>query len=70
MFDELRDMSDESSEMEERDEIFYDLEAEAAPEVRVFGMTVGQRLIIAILLLATVTVLGMSCLLVFEKVWF
>jgi hypothetical protein len=70
MFDDLREMSDESSEMEERDEIFYDLEAEAAPEVRVFGMTVGQRFFIAILLLATVAVLGMSCLLVFEKVWY
>lgn len=70
MFDELREMSDESSEMEEMDEMFYDLEAEAAPEVRIFGMTVGQRFIIAFLLLATVAVIGMSCLLVFEKVWF
>jgi hypothetical protein len=70
MFDELRGMSDESSEMEGTEEMFYDLEAEAAPEVRIFGMTVGQRFIIAILLLATVAVLGMSCLLVFEKVWF
>ena len=70
MFDELRGMSDESSEMEEMDEMFYNLEAEAAPEVRIFGMTVGQRFFIAILLLATVAVIGMSCLLVFERVWF
>ena len=41
----------------------------AAPERKIFGMSAGQRLLLSILLFATVFLLGLSCLLVTNKVW-
>lgn len=41
----------------------------AAPERRIFGMTAGQRLVLSILLFATVFVLGLACLMVTQRIW-
>jgi hypothetical protein len=66
MFDDLRDRSMER--MEPRS----GLAAPAAapqPERRIFGMTAGQRLVISIMLLATIFVVGLMCLLVTGRIW-
>ncbi|MEK6588171.1 MAG: hypothetical protein AABY97_04955 [Chloroflexota bacterium] len=41
----------------------------AAPERRIFGMTAGQRLVLSILLFASVFLLGLTCLVVTNKIW-
>jgi hypothetical protein len=41
----------------------------AQPERRMFGMTASQRLVIAIMLLATVFVVGLMCLMVTGRIW-
>ncbi len=69
MFDNLREAS-------ERSDLFDDVaaaEAKAArrrPKPRRFGMTAGQRFFLSLLLLATVTVVGVMCLVVFQKIYF
>lgn len=66
MFDDLRETPEEGPALE------IGVPArpkKAAPERRIFGMTSGQRFVLALLLLATVFVLGLSCLLVTEKLW-
>jgi hypothetical protein len=67
MFDNLRQISDED-EVEEQ----YPFEVEPVyqPPRRIFGMTAAQRFFISLLLLGTVIVMGISCLLVFEKIWY
>jgi hypothetical protein len=64
MYDDLRNMSDGEDYLEEQD--VYE---EYIPQTTVFGMTAGQRLLIAVLLLATVIVMGLMALLVTTKVW-
>jgi hypothetical protein len=64
MYDDLRNMSDGESYFEEPE--FYE---EDIPQTPIFGMTAGQRLLISILLLATVIVMGLMALLVTAKVW-
>lgn len=66
MFDDLRDSSEEEPALE--------IGAQArpkssGPEPRIFGMTAGQRLVLSILFFATVFVLGLSCLLITERLW-
>jgi len=39
------------------------------PERRIVGMTAAQRLVISIMLLATVFILGLMCLLVTGRIW-
>ena len=69
MFDSLRDMSDDSTEFEQPVDTIFESEPYDAGAGRFLGMTAGQRLVISILLLATVIVLGLTCLMVTEKVW-
>ena len=40
------------------------------PPRRIFGMTAGQRFFVSLLLLGTIIVMEISCLLVFEKIWY
>ncbi|MFV1858686.1 MAG: hypothetical protein ACC647_04970 [Anaerolineales bacterium] len=66
MFDDLRD----SPEEDPISNAGFAYESEpAGPEFRIFGMTAGQRLIISLMLLATVFILGLSCTLVTTKIW-
>ena len=70
MFDSLRDMSDDSTEFEQPVDTIFEPEPYDPEAGRFLGMTAGQRLVISILLLATVIVLGLTCLMVTEKIWF
>ena len=66
MFDDLRDTPEEDP----ISNAGFAYEAEPArPELRIFGMSAGQRLIISLMLLATVFILGLSCTLVTTKIW-
>ncbi|MGA9533998.1 MAG: hypothetical protein WBR18_14855 [Anaerolineales bacterium] len=64
MYDDLRNMSDDENYFEDPE--IYE---EDIPQTPIFGMTAGQRLLISILLLATVIVMGVMALLVTAKVW-
>jgi hypothetical protein len=66
MFDDLRDRSME--DMSPRGRMAAPVET-AQPERRIIGMTAAQRLVIAIMLLATVFVLGLMCLMVTGRIW-
>ncbi len=66
MFDDLRDRSVE--EMAARAGIPAPAQP-PQPERRIIGMTAAQRLVISIMLLATVFIVGLMCLLVTGKVW-
>jgi hypothetical protein len=68
MFDNLRELSDVDG-VEEADVIYSEAARQAMPETRIWGMTSGQRVVLALLLLATVFVLGSTCLLVTQKIW-
>lgn len=66
MFDELRETADDEPALE----IGARPKRKAAgPEPRIFGMTAGQRLVLSILFFATVFVLGLSCLLITQRLW-
>lgn len=67
MYDDLRDLSDPGDYFEEEEE--FEEYQESIPQTPVMGMTAGQRLLISILLLATVAVVGMMFLLVFARIW-
>lgn len=67
MFDDLRDTPEEDPISNAG--FAYEPEA-AGPEPRIFGMTAVQRLVISLMLLATVVILGLSCTLVTSKIWF
>lgn len=69
MYDDLRDLSDPGDYFEEEEEEAFEEYKPSIPQTPVLGMTAGQRLLISILLLATVAVVGMMFLLVFTKVW-
>lgn len=68
MFDNLRELSDGSMEFKGERERVFEVNDQFVPERRIFGMTSGQRLVLAILLLSTVLVMGAACLLVTGKV--
>ena len=70
MFDNLRELTDGSAEFEQPQEGLFDIQIEETPDTPVFGMTTGQRFVLSILLLATVLVMGATCLLVTGKVWY
>jgi hypothetical protein len=67
MFDNLRDMSEDSDLFQEVGDEEPAAKRVRRPGKRFLGMTPGQRFILAILLLFTVVVLGMMCLLVLGK---
>jgi hypothetical protein len=71
MFDNLREISDGSDEFDEPIESIFeqDFEEAGVGDGRIMGMTAGQRFFISLMLLATVIVLGITCLMVTEKVW-
>jgi hypothetical protein len=69
MFDNLREMSDDTSEFDEPMESFLEPDLEEVGEGRFMGMTAGQRFLISLMLLATVIVLGITCLMVTQKIW-
>ena len=72
MFDNLRELSDDSAlfpESEElEDEEVEEEELPPTPEVRLLGMTAVQRFILSVLLLGTVLVVGALCLMVTRKI--
>ena len=70
MVDDLRDKTGDQ-EYFEGFEDDYDYETDFSPNPRLFlGMTPIQRLVIALMMLLMVCVMGMSLLLVTEKVLF
>lgn len=69
MFDNLRDISDDSAEFDEPVDSIFEPELEEAGDGRIMGMTAGQRFFISLMLLATVIVIGITCLMVTQKVW-
>lgn len=68
MFDNLREASGQSDPYEEQGEP-VEKGGARAPARRLFGMTAGQRLVISILLLATVIVMGLMCLVVTGRIY-
>lgn len=67
MFDNLREMSDDSALFQEVGDEQPAAKRVRRPRKKFLGMTPGQRFILAILLLFTVLVMGMMCLLVTQK---
>jgi hypothetical protein len=67
MFDDLRETPEEDPISNAG---FVYEEQPVGPEPRIMGMTAGQRLIISMMLLATVFILGLSFTLVLGKIWF
>lgn len=68
MFDNLREMTDGASLFDEAMDEDYEYEVVEKPERRIFGMTAGQRFVIALLLMGTVIVLGLACLMVTGRI--
>jgi hypothetical protein len=68
MFDNLREASGQSDLYEEQGGS-VDKGSVRAPARRLFGMTAGQRLVISILLMATVVIMGLMCLAITGKVY-
>lgn len=66
MYDDLRNLTEPGEYFDE--EMFEEYEVQI-PQTPIMGMTAGQRLLIAILLLATAAVIGMMFLMVTSKVW-
>ena len=68
MFDNLRELSDGPMDFEDERGHLFEVDNKSVPERPIFGMTSGQRLVLSILFLATVLVMGLTCLLVTGKV--
>jgi len=69
MFDEFREMSDESSIFED-DDLFETYEVEAGkPETRILGMTAWQRFFLSIMFFMIIAIIGLMALLVTGKIW-
>ena len=69
MFDNLRELTDRPEPGDEK--VSFPTEEYREERVgsgRIFGMTAGQRLLIAILLFFTVVLMSVMCLLVTERV--
>lgn len=67
MLDEFREQANTSELYEESDETFEEIKP-YRPKKRFLGMTAGQRLLIALLLLFAVCILGTLTLLVTERI--
>ena len=67
MLDEFREQANASELYEESDETFEEIKP-YRPKKRFLGMTAGQHLVIALMLLGTVCILGTLTLLVTEKI--
>ncbi len=67
MFDDLRDMPEDSDSLEEEYESPYEAPRPRRRRGRFLGMTAAQRLVISVLLLGAVIVVGSLCLLVAGK---
>lgn len=68
MFDDLRDMPEDSDFVDEGFGSPYDAPRVRRKRSRFLGLTPAQRLVLSVLLLGTVIVLGTLCLLVAGKV--
>jgi hypothetical protein len=71
MFDNLREITDDTGDFDEPIESIFenDFDEPVGGDGRIMGMTAGQRFFISLMLLATVIVLGITCLMVTQKVW-
>jgi hypothetical protein len=67
MLDDFREQASSSSYYDEPEETFEEVKP-YRPKKRILGMTAGQRLVIALMLLFTVCVLGTLALLVTERI--
>jgi hypothetical protein len=67
MLDDFREQASTSPYYDEPEETFEEVKP-YRPKKRILGMTAGQRLVIALLLLFTVCILGTLALLVTEKI--
>ena len=68
MFESAQDTTGESSYFDDLDSGSFDSYPASGTKPTFLGMTVGQRFVIALLLLGTVVVVGMLCLIVTERV--
>lgn len=67
MLDDFREQASSSSYYDEPEETFEEVKP-YRPKKRILGMTAGQRLVIALMLLFTVCILGTLALLVTERI--
>jgi hypothetical protein len=67
MLDDFREQASTSPYYEEPEETFEEVKP-YRPKKRILGMTAGQRLVVALLLLFTVCILGTLVLLVTERI--
>jgi len=67
MLDDFREQASTSPYYEEPEETFEEVKP-YRPKKRILGMTAGQRLVIALMLLFTVCILGTLALLVTERI--
>lgn len=67
MLDDFREQASSSSYYDEPEETFEEVKP-YRPKKRILGMTAGQRLVVALMLLLTVCILGTLALLVTEKI--
>ena len=67
MLDDFREQASASPYYEEPEETFEEVKP-YRPKKRILGMTAGQRLVIALMLLFTVCILGTLALLVTERI--
>jgi hypothetical protein len=69
MFDEFREISEDSLEFDESFENVPELDPVESSGIGFLGMTAGQRFVLSLLLLGTVIILGLTCLMVTERIW-
>jgi hypothetical protein len=69
MFDEFREIPEDSIEFEESFESIQELDPVESSGIGFLGMTTGQRFVLSLLLLGIVVILGLTCLMVTEKIW-
>jgi hypothetical protein len=69
MFDDIRDLSENSDLLEQGEGDSFEIYGDAPRGGGFMGLTAGQRLVLSILLLAVVVVMGLTCLLVTQRIW-
>ncbi len=69
MFDDLRKASDEAEPVQEVFESPFETYDEGPPETLIMGMTAVQRFVLSLLLFGTVVILGLTCLMVTQRLW-
>lgn len=67
MLDDFREQASASPYYEEPEETFEEVKP-YRPKKRILGMTAGQRLVVALMLLFTVCIMGTLVLLVTERI--